>query len=275
MDTPIIALQWLLASENTEGKFFEKLENLNADRQNVVKDFLQKALQSVNSKNPILFFYDENLEHGLIGLVAGKITEKFNRLSVVLCPHYEHDGSISYVASCRAPEWADLMPILDASKNLFLRYGGHKQAAGFSILPENFETLQTSMIRTFHEIFGENIPARSINVEAKIDPYQIDEYFLEQIEPFKPFGIANPEPLWLMENLTISEVQKLGKEKKHRKIFVKENPTLPFLMWGGDTYDEYFQPEKTINLVVTVTENIWNGKKTAQAMIKHILKNPD
>lgn len=66
MDTPLTALRWLLASEETCDNFLEEIEKLNNDRREIVQDFVQKALSEVNSKNPILFFLDKNLEHGLI-----------------------------------------------------------------------------------------------------------------------------------------------------------------------------------------------------------------
>lgn len=129
MDTPLTALRWLLASDATSDNFLEQIENLNDERKGVVEDFVKKAFENIDPDAPVLFFFEKNLEHGLIGLVAGKLTEKFNRPSMVLCEHHEADGSTSYVASCRAPEWCDIMVLLDDSKELFIRYGGHKQAA--------------------------------------------------------------------------------------------------------------------------------------------------
>ena len=131
MDTPITALRWLLASENRCDEFLEEIEKLNTDRREVVENFTKTALENVDLQKPILFFLNKNLEHGLIGLVAGKLTESYNRVSIVLCEHHEADGSLSYVASCRAPEWCNIMEILDDSKDFLIRYGGHKQAAGF------------------------------------------------------------------------------------------------------------------------------------------------
>lgn len=122
MDTPLTALRWLLSSEDRCDEFLEEIENLNGERKEVVEKFTEEALGSVNTENPIIFFFEKSLEHGLIGLVAGKLTEKYNRPSIVLCEHHESDGSVSYVASCRAPEWCNIMEILDVSKTLFLRY---------------------------------------------------------------------------------------------------------------------------------------------------------
>ena len=232
MDTPLTALRWLLASEHRSDEFYDQLESLNAERKEVVQDFTAKALSTVNIENPILFFLDEELEHGLIGLVAGKLTETYNRVSIVLCTHKETDGSISYVASCRAPEWCNLMEILDDSKCLFLRYGGHRQAAGFSMNPENFSKLQTKMIEKFWQIYPE-IPNATLKVEAKINPKNVSVDLVEKIEKFKPFGIGNIRPLWFLENVEITELQTIGAEGQHRKMYIKENPNLPMLYWNA------------------------------------------
>lgn len=85
IDTPLTALRWLLASEDRCDEFLAEIEELNTIRQQTVKDFSKKALENANPDDGILFFVEENLEHGLIGLVAGKLTEAYNRPSIVLC----------------------------------------------------------------------------------------------------------------------------------------------------------------------------------------------
>lgn len=270
MDTPLTALRWLLASEERCDEFLEEIESLNSERREVVQDFVVKALESVDTKENLLFFLDKNLEHGLIGLVAGKLTEQYNRPSFVLCEHHEADGSTSYVASCRAPDWCNLMEILDDSKDLFIRYGGHKQAAGFSVSPENFSELQKKMKQKFHEIYPDEIPARSISVESILPPYDATLENLKKIEKFRPFGIGNPKPLWLFENVTIVDMHYLGAEKKHIKIFVKENPLLPIIMWNGAEFSEHFSIGNIVSLVVFLDKNIYKDTTQIQAFIREI-----
>ncbi len=85
----MIALKWLLAGQDRCEDFYEILEELNLKRRSVVIDFTEKALEKDYQNKGVLFFEDDQLEHGLIGLVAGRLTEKFNRPSIVLCPHSE------------------------------------------------------------------------------------------------------------------------------------------------------------------------------------------
>lgn len=239
----------------------------------MVENFVKKAVESVNpEKNPVLFFFEKELEHGLIGLVAGKLTEQFNRPSMVLCEHHEKDGSVSYVASCRAPEWCDIMVLLDDSKELFIRYGGHKQAAGFSVSPENFEKLQEKITQKFLSIFGENIPNKTLKVESSFPLADANISFLETMDTFRPFGIGNPKPLWLLENITIFDKKFLGEEQKHIKIFAKENPNVPILMWNVGNAEKLFQIGEEVSLVVDFDKNIWQDKVTIQAFVKAIIE---
>jgi single-stranded DNA-specific DHH superfamily exonuclease len=109
MDTPITALKWLLASDEKSDEYLREIEELNRERQVIVKSIAEKALMEANPDDGILFFVDSALEHGLIGLVAGKLTEAYHQPSIVLCEHVQDEGDLLYVASCRSPEWCNLL----------------------------------------------------------------------------------------------------------------------------------------------------------------------
>ena len=131
------------------------------------------------------------------------------------------------------------------------------------------------MKQKFLEIYGENIPNPSIKVEASISPYDVNLNFLQKIDAFRPFGLGNPKPLWLFENVQITEVQFLGTEQKHIKIFTKENPLLPIILWHGKEKIQYFQIGNKVSLLVDFDKNIWKEKITIQGFIKHIIKSPN
>lgn len=84
MDTPLTALQWLLASDERCDDFFSELEHLNETRKKTTDEHLQEALENVDTSLPILFYDAFNLEHGIIGLVAGKLTEMYGKPSIII-----------------------------------------------------------------------------------------------------------------------------------------------------------------------------------------------
>lgn len=143
MDSPLKALHWLLATEDRVDDWLLEVENLNAKRQEEVKKYTEDALMNVDTSLPILFYTHDQIEHGLIGLVAGRLTEAYGKPAIVLCkqhepkaraiPNREYEKNIEnipkeelhsfLVASCRSPEWCNLVELLDTCKEYFARYG--------------------------------------------------------------------------------------------------------------------------------------------------------
>ena len=269
MDTPMTALRWLLASEERCDEFLSEIEELNIRRQEVVKSFTEKALESANSDDAILFFVDEKLEHGLIGLVAGKLTETYNRPAIVLCRHENE-----MVASCRSPEWCNLIELLDMCKHYFLRYGGHRQAAGFSIAESDFESFKKSLEKIMHEKYDKNsLPQKRLQVECRLALQDVNTSTLKILEKFRPFGIGNRKPLFLLENLSITDWQYLGKEQKHLSFSAKEIPGVKCIVWNIAHQISHFAVGNVISIVTELDGNEWHGKVTPQCIVREIIKN--
>ncbi len=289
MDTPMTALRWLLAGDARANDFLEQIEVLNTKRQTVVKDFTEKALAETDTNSPILYYTDSSLEHGLIGLVAGKLTETYNRPSVVLCPSHDHGGETkkreyenltgknsenfyNYVASCRAPEWCDIMELLDRCHNLFVRYGGHKQAAGFTISKENLPILQKKLALFFHEKYGtDELPRRTIRIEGSINPEDLTIDTIAQVDQFRPFWIGNPKPLWMLHDVTVLSTKKIGKDQNHLTFFITETPHIKFLFWNGALHEKLLAPGNVLSLIVRLEKNEWNNQITTQCVVEDII----
>lgn len=313
MDTPLTALRWLLASEDRCDEFLEEIEELNSRRQEVVKQFSEKALMEANPDDAILFFVDEKLEHWLIGLVAGKLTEAYDRPSIVLCSQHEGKSeetkkreyesemqnakckiqnhsisnleswilstgyssinleSATLVASCRSPEWCNLVELLDECKDFFVRYGGHRQAAGFTIEASKFTDFQKAINEAFAKRYNlAEIPEKTLKIESILDPRLANLATLRIIDTFKPFGIGNPKPLWMLENVTITEQRTLGAEGKHISLRIAENPDIKFILWNAEDKKSALMVGNIVSLVIELEENIWNGKSSVQGMIREV-----
>lgn len=277
--------EWILFFIDTDNESFQKHEAQGR------KNFSKGVYKSVNdwekfaSDDEIHDFSKlSKLEHGLIGLVAGKLTETYNRPSIVLCDGHvsswkrEYEKDIqekeevpTFVASCRSPEWCNLVELLDECKEFFVRYGGHKQAAGFTIETHRFEEFQNFIQKKFQEKYSlKNLPEKIIRVEASIPPTRANLETLSVIEKFEPFGIGNPKPLWLFENITLTEVKPLGKEWKHLTLKCKENPNLKMILWNAEKIS--LCAWDITSLIVELSWNEWNGNISVQGIVKYIIK---
>lgn len=277
MDTPLTALRWLLAPEDRSTEFFTHIDALNSERKTVVAEWQQSAMESVDTSKPILIYTHASLEHGIIGLIAGKLTESYHRPAIVLCPGAPHitpdgDEKETLVASCRSPEWCDLIPLLDICREMFVRYGGHRQAAGFTIeiekLPMFSDTIN-SLLQTQYP--DGKLPAPIIRVDAPIRVDQLSLETLDAINAFRPFGIGNPRPVWLLENMTIKEVIILGKTDSHLMCIFQECPNIRFVYWNGASYREHIMRAHILSCIIQLDLHTWNGKNQIQGTILHVL----
>ena len=276
MDSPLKALHWLLADESRVDDWLDEVEMLNTQRQEIVKELSEAALLSVDEESPILFFTHDDLEHGIIGLIAGKLTEAYHRPAIVFCRHTDtQSNELHFVASCRSPEWCNLVELLDASKDFFVRYGWHRQAAGFTIESKLLDLFKAHITTKFHEKYGNihALPPKNIIVECQIAPSEISFETLTLIDRFRPFGIGNPKPKFYLENLTISQVQIIGVMKNHLSISFFELPKIKCLLWN---FQDILGGEPQVGDIVTpvfsISKNVWKEHESIQIIIDTFIK---
>lgn len=270
MDSPLKALHWLLSSEQQVDDWLTEVETLNTKRQEIVKKFSEEALLHVDETVPILFYFDKNLEHGIIGLIAGKLTEAYHRPAIVLCEHEQN-----LVASCRSPEWCNLVELLDDSKKFFVRYGGHRQAAGFTIEKSVFESFKNHIQRRFHEKYGEihSLPPKNLIVECEVFPNEITFDTLDLVEKFRPFGIWNPKPKFYLDNLTLSKIESIGSSKNHLSFSFLELTGIKCLLWNyKDTLKHDLRVGDIVSPIFTLSKNVWKEKESLQLIIDTFIK---
>jgi len=124
MANPYKAVNLILNQEESVYTTLEELEKLNEKRRKLSYKFFDEALTQINIEDNILLYHSKEIEHGIVGIVAGKLTERFYKPSIVLI----EEGD-KLVASCRSPEYFNISEILEENKHFFEAFGGHKQAA--------------------------------------------------------------------------------------------------------------------------------------------------
>jgi single-stranded-DNA-specific exonuclease len=298
MDTPLTALRWLLASEDRCDEFLSEMESWNETRKWTTEAQYERALAWVDTTKPILFFDADDLDHGIIGLVAGRLTELYGKPAIVMKNWHDHpltrrkwdeveislldpleintsennDWKKLSIGSCRAPEWCNLIEILDECRHFFVRYGWHRQAAGFTIETEQIPEFREAMwaaIATRHDIA--NLPKRTIEVECALAPSGMTLETLAIIDRFRPFGIGNRKPIFLLEDITITECRYLGKDESHLSLRCSEAPDVKMVYWKSREKKNLLEVGNIVSLVVELSENEWQGKKSIQAVVRDLI----
>lgn len=204
------ALQLLLSPNMDEARpLAERLNELNAQRQEEEEMIQQEAMEQAEAqKNRLgLVLYAPHWHSGIIGIVASRVVEKYYRPTLILC---EENGVLK--GSGRSIHEFDLHGGLKRCEDLLLGYGGHRQAAGMSLSPENLEALRDR----FHEVVREDVGPKPLEPSMKVDEELllsgIDFTLLKELELLQPYGPGNPEPVFTSPPLSVRGRRVFGKD---------------------------------------------------------------
>ncbi|MSQ22314.1 MAG: single-stranded-DNA-specific exonuclease RecJ [Dehalococcoidia bacterium] len=234
------------------------LEEQNRERQRLTGESLEKARTLVKMA-PLLMVGDPSFSPGIIGLVAGRLVEEFSRPAVVVSL-----GQDVCRGSCRStPEFdigAALHRVAPAIGG-FIRYGGHPQAAGFSVATEKLPLLAEHLVALARETLGEEVlqPHRNIDMELALSGLPRDIYRL--IQGLAPFGAGNPAPVFLSRNVQVVDAHPMGAGGEHLRLKLRDNG----VGWDAVAFRQSASlpaNAQAIDVVYAVEMDRWNGHDT-------------
>lgn len=223
-------------------EIINELLNNNSERKEIQETILERAIFKIENEklfeNSVLVVAEEGFHHGVIGIVASKILDRYYKPTIIM--EVKPEEGIA-TASCRSIEGFNMIEALNSMKELFVKYGGHAGAAGFSIKIENIDEFS----RRINEYAKKNIPESSLIKPVKLDitipAYKISYDFIDKISLLEPFGFGNPSPLFALNNCEISGLRPIGKEKTHTMFNVKkDNLEIKNCVWfnSDDVFSE-------------------------------------
>jgi single-stranded-DNA-specific exonuclease len=274
MEDAMQSLRLLCSRSVKEAEDISKsLNELNQVRQNKTQGDLLIALSEFeNIKKEdlpaILITINESYHEGIVGLVAGRLSQTFNR--AVLAISIDNKTGIAK-GSARSVKGISIINELREYAHLFDGLGGHDQAAGFSIKISKLEELKSSLEILSKKWTGKNL-VKEINIDTELDPNLVNMNVYDSLQTLRPFGVGNQEPVFMMKNLKLINYNNFGKENKHIKLFFMDENSNQFVGVGfslngisdlinvGENYDAAF----------TLTKNSWNGNSKLELIIKDI-----
>ncbi len=257
-------------------KLASELDLYNKERQMIEKDLIEKILKNVANKtnDPILILKGENWHEGVIGIVAARLTDKFNKPAIVIS-FKDKIGK----ASARSVFGFDIgSAIISASqKKILIKGGGHKMAGGFTINISNLEKFKEFMFNKFSKINDIMPKEKKLYLDCKIAPSAINLEFYEKVNSLSPFGSGNPEPKFIMENLRLLNSKIVG-EKHIKSVLIGPEGTSIKTIAFNATDNElgvYLSKKKqnTFNIAGKLSLNEWRGQKNVEFIIDDISVN--
>lgn len=248
------------------------IDQYNTDRRETDKRITKEALVQIEENSEQERFstvvYDENWHKGVIGIVASRLIETYYRPTLV----FTKSGN-KLAASARSVKGFDIYNALEACSEFIEQFGGHKYAAGLTLLPENYEAFKTKFESVVKESIDPKLLTPELKIDSEINLNEIDHRLYRILSQFAPFGPGNMTPVFMTQAIKDTGWGKcVGEDDKHLRFTAtqKANEKLVCIGFGlGDKLD-IIKDKKSFNVVYTIDKNHWNGNISLQLKLKDI-----
>ncbi len=266
----------LLITENSEEADWgaNRLNQKNLERREiagVIIEEIEKEIEGFSEIPEVLFFGNKDWVPGVLGVVANRIIEKYNK-PIFLWGKDESGRVKGSARSDGSVNLVDLMTEADADKKLLIEYGGHALAAGLTIDEGNLDILKERLQKAFKRVKKEEIE-NVLWIDKEVDLKDVDWGFLKTVEKFSPFGIDNPKPVFLFKEQEVFNIKKLGKDGIHLELQFKKGSGFISAMW-------FFTPEEAhdiekgdkVDLLANVERSTFKGYNELRLMVVDVKK---
>ncbi|HPY55716.1 MAG TPA: single-stranded-DNA-specific exonuclease RecJ [Sedimentibacter sp.] len=268
MDTAKKAIKLMLTKDEEEAeKLASELDSLNNARKEAENIIYKEAIKKIESdflyKNNVMVVYGDNWHEGVLGIVASRLTEKYYKPCVVISVK---DGIGK--GSARSVEHVDIFESFKHTDIYLEKYGGHKLAAGLTILEKNINSFTNELNNYIGSTTDDEY--NQIRADAILNISDINLRLYDEINRFEPFGSGNPKPLLALRDVSIKNIRKVGKEGKHISFMLSDGdrhiPVIGFCKIGI--------LEKILTMpqsyIVSLSENIYNGSRSLQLFLHDV-----
>ena len=226
--------------------------------------YVGKAREKVLSEpiKPLLFIEDEECPQGILGLVAGRLSDEFYRPSIVV-----HRGEDMAIASCRSIPGFNITEAIDRCGHLLCHYGGHAQAAGFSLKSKDLPQLSMMLA----EITAQGLksldlqPVLHIDAEARLR--ELGGGLFQMLQSLAPFGEGNRPPLFVSRCVTVADYRTIGASGDHLKLRLTQGG----VTWEAMAFRQAEEMKKILPDPLDVVYNLeldrYNGRETLRLNI--------
>ncbi|MBK9942871.1 MAG: single-stranded-DNA-specific exonuclease RecJ [Kouleothrix sp.] len=273
IDDAVLAYQLLLADDfSAAQQLAERLNQANRQRQELTKTIQQVARQHIDDQGkrdqPIIVLDSSDYPAGLVGLVAARLVEELGRPVLMI-----ERGEATSRGSARSVPGFNMIEALASADELFVRYGGHSAAAGFTIANDNLPALEARLLAYAAEHLPAELLAPALEIDAELPLGMLSWDLLAQISVLEPFGQANPQPVLISRRVHVAGAWARGAGNQHLKLRLDDGQ-------GGPSYEAiafrlgqlvgYFEKYPWLDIAYTLEPHEWNGTRSLQLNIKDL-----
>lgn len=252
-------------------KFAQAIHQYNADRKDLDAKITEEALLQIKENNEEEHFstmvFHPEWHKGVIGIVASRLTETYYRPTIV----FTKSGD-KLAASARSVKGFDVYNAIDACSEFIEQFGGHKYAAGMTILPENYQRFKNKFEEVVKNTIDRDLLIPEVTIDAEIELSDITPKFYRIIEQMAPFGPKNMKPVFSTTAVRDNGYGKqVGSDKSHLKLnIISGSDKRTYNAIGFGLGNKLEKIKNDFDIAYTLDENEWKGVKSLQLILKDI-----
>jgi single-stranded-DNA-specific exonuclease len=269
LDDAVLAYRLLLAADYASARLIaDDLNRANRERQELTKRVQRLAREQAEAagkhERRIVVIDGEEFPAGVVGLVAGKLVEEWGRPVLLI-----ERGAEQSRGSARSVPGFSIIEALTGCKELFVRFGGHAAAAGFTIDNANLPALEDHLLGLAADSLSDELLQPAIKIDATVDLNAVGWALQEELARLEPFGQANPQPTLMSPAVEVVDARQRGAEGQHLRLVLRS---------GGAPYEaiafrlghfaDALRKRPLIDVAYTLEANEWNGERRLQINVK-------
>ena len=252
-------------NQSQADKLAQLLARTNSKRQDLTASAITRAMDLVLKDDAVGVIANTSWHEGVIGLVASRLVETHHKPMIVIS-----QGEVYSKGSARSIPGFNIVEAIRQSSEFLVDAGGHPMAAGFTIETRHIEAFRQKLNKYARTIITEEILTPVIKIECELQKEEITRETYQIVKKFEPYGMANPEPLFLTRNMVVEEARGVGQDSKHLKLQVDGFGAIGFNL--GEHRSE-IRPGYMVNLVYTIAQDNYNDNNNLQLKIKDLQIN--
>lgn len=264
-----LSLKLLLSKTEEEAeKIYSEIFICNEKRKEIEKKITLQINDHIKSNpyykyRPIIIVYNKGWHHGVIGIAASRIADKYGKPSILIT--YEEDDARG---SCRSIEGFCIHTAISLCSKDLDRFGGHPMAAGVNLKTINIKNFEEEIIN-YCKSYG-SMPYPKLHLDLKLDPESISLQMLYELQKLQPFGEGNPEPVFYIQNMSLQNITSIGGNKHLRLKLQNENSCIEVLYFNNAEKDFLYEIGDKLDLAVTLNVNTYKNTHTVSLYLVDI-----
>ncbi|MBQ8510646.1 MAG: single-stranded-DNA-specific exonuclease RecJ [Clostridia bacterium] len=250
-----------------------------AEENSIIEQADAKIAEQCAPDDYVIVLDDDHWHHGVIGIVCSRLTERYNLPSILVS--FEKTNGFSGSdqqplptdigkGSGRSVKGMNLVEALDACSDTLTKYGGHELAAGLSVEREKLPAFRRAINEYAAKIFAGQEPVRCVDIDIALEPAEISMRLAAELYMLEPYGVANAQPIFETDRLTITDVTSLA-GGKHTKLTVRSgNVQLTALCFGMPSEGFGYRAGDVVDLAYNLDINEYRGRQTVQLLVRDI-----